>query len=123
MAVLTKRIQLSPDKPVPMLDRAFKRLVDIGIRSAIARIERETYGDMPVLTGELRDTFKVERTAYGLRLTWEALNQDGQPYAKYVDSGAPGRDYPGYFFATPMQEKARRILIEELERALSGDWT
>ena len=121
-------VSFDANKPTPMLESQFRIRLKIAISAAISRIysAEQTIG-IPVITGNLRDTFNIIETDNGLRMIWGATSPTGYKYAKVVDEGGPfgkakAMGIPANF-KQPMIEVAKQILIEEIEKAMSGEWT
>ena len=115
--------------------------IDEALNNAIERIYWSCLDLIPVKTGALRASFKVERVGKRLEMSWTA------PHAHYADEGVdlhmirpkrakrlrwfdetgkihfakevehPG--YPGRDYAEKVRKRAREILTEELRYTLS----
>jgi hypothetical protein len=97
----------------PNVSRALPRIVD-----AVAKFYIDTVYDIsqdlvPVDTGDLKDSGRVEKVGGGYRLVYDAKNRSGQSYAGYVEYGTTRT--PAQPYLNPAADAALEMLGTNLD--------
>ena len=120
-----KRVQLDP-RIFSRMTVKIQQAVQQAITAAVHRIvayAKSGASNVPVLTGQLRDSFTATPTMKGITLRWSALSPKGYDYARIQDvgglTGTGGHIAPKYY-SDVTKEVVREIFHEELIRALEA---
>jgi len=115
-----KRVQLEPGIYSRMTVK-IQQAVQQAVQATKQRLEayaKSAASNVPVLTGQLRDSFTATPTAKGITLRWSALSPKGYDYAKVQDIG--DARIRGHHYSEVTKEVAREMFHSELVRALEA---
>jgi hypothetical protein len=106
---------------IPEIMATLQPRTEEGLKVAAEAVAERAREKAPVLTGRLRDSIHVEEVDNGYSVVADAEDDQGRPYAVYVEYGGhtgPGAIGAPHAFMTPAMEESRDLVPEYVNLAL-----